>query len=684
MKMITLICCLFTLSSTTFGRSVYDNSYGYTASMGGLTNQYQQPLLAQLPSQSKIPVQSGHGQQQLPLMAQHPSQSQIPVQLGHGQQQSLFSQQPQQQTISSTYGSSHGIQQVPQQAQVIAGRTVVPQLFRSFQTQTPIQQSAIVGLQSQGLSQQNIQQPEIITVADSLCYDKQPGTLIKLADSRFVQCINNGKGVEKQCPKGLVFYTHLSRCDKSHLPSDPCSLKPCLNGGQCIRTDVSTYQCQCAPGFAGQNCELDAHVCQTQQPCGQLPNTKCQSFEPEAALKYICIFEDGQAYGLSAQQVQANPCGENSELQSLAVSDKGYIMCNGPLMFIKSCGANTVWNDVEKVCVTPRSTLILESADQSSQRILPSFAQKAVNQMLPASLLLDRQPLLQTKFQEGLVSEGRPQNPCLTAQGRHPDPSSANRFIECVGTSMVFKSCPGGEVWNNNIKMCSSPTPKSPLDSLSKKKPATGFILQPPETPTQLIHPEISTEKPPVFQQSQVISSQNPCLTAQGRHPDPSSDKGFIECVGTSMVFKSCLGGEVWNNNIKMCSSPTPKSPLDRLPKKKPATGFILSPPETPTQLIYPEISTEKTPVFQHSQVISSQNQIPVSSYGSESFIQKRPVFDQTRHPSSYGQTSAQSYGSQSFFQQQPQLIQQHQQMPFPQNSVVWQQPILGQQSSGY
>ncbi len=82
----------------------------------------------------------------------------------------------------------------------------------------------------------------------------------------------------------------------------PCSSQPCLNGGQCVQTDVSSYRCQCAAGFDGKTCELDATFCQNQQPCGQSPDVRCQSFRWGAALQHVCIIQNGIAYGLNAQQ----------------------------------------------------------------------------------------------------------------------------------------------------------------------------------------------------------------------------------------------------------------------------------------------------------------------------------------------------------------------------------------------
>lgn len=41
-----------------------------------------------------------------------------------------------------------------------------------------------------------------------------------------------------------------------------CSSSPCRNGGVC-KDSVGSYECQCVPGFTGDNCEVNINECDT-------------------------------------------------------------------------------------------------------------------------------------------------------------------------------------------------------------------------------------------------------------------------------------------------------------------------------------------------------------------------------------------------------------------------------------
>jgi hypothetical protein len=318
-------------------------------------------------------------QQQQPLMNQYTSQSQLPTVVSTRIQQDTPLPQPipQQPTIPTGYGSSYSSPQVPRRLPTFDQTIVTPQSYGSPLPQMIVPQRPAVSqqqllLDQQQLLQQKIQESIVLTEADTLCRGQQPETVIPLDNGRrFVVCLADSKGFEQQCPKGLVYHQESRRCERKLGPlENPCNSQPCLNGGQCTQIDVSSYQCQCPAGFDGKNCELDSRVCQTQQPCGQSPDTRCQSFRIGAALQYICIIQSGQAYGLNSQQVQPSPCKGVDGPQPLAISDKGFIMCDGEFMFIESCPGGTVWDDLNKACVWPdmQGVVTTSFADQTTPR----------------------------------------------------------------------------------------------------------------------------------------------------------------------------------------------------------------------------------------------------------------------------------------------------------------------------
>jgi hypothetical protein len=202
---------------------------------------------------------------------------------------------------------------------------------------------------------QPIRPMPILTPADILCRGQRAETVIPLEQGhRFVVCLDESKGVEQQCPRGLRYHVESRRCERKLGPLEsPCASQPCLNGGKCVQTDFSSYQCQCTSGFDGKTCELDARICQTQQPCGQSPDSRCQSFRWGAALQYICIFQNEFAYGLNPQQITPAPCKGIDGPHPLAVSQKGFVVCDGERMFIESCPGGTIWDDLNKACVWP-------------------------------------------------------------------------------------------------------------------------------------------------------------------------------------------------------------------------------------------------------------------------------------------------------------------------------------------
>jgi hypothetical protein len=337
MTWISLIC-LLALSSSAFARSAYGGDYE-GAPIPEMTR-FLNPIRDQIIERPLLPTRpvatQGYGQ------SQDTEWSTPLVQQDVLQMRPLFPSGSGSQLIVPTLPKNLPVRGFDQISQ---GFGVVPRILQFDQpAQVPIVQT--------------------LTPADLLCRGHRPETMLAVEDGRkFVVCTGDSKGVEQDCPKGLFFHEPSRRCERKIGPVNQCASEPCRNGGQCVQTD-STYQCQCPPGFDGQHCELDGRACQA-QPCGQSPDVRCQSFRPNAALQYICIFQDGLAYGLNPQQVQPSPCQVNDGPHALAVSDKGFIMCDSDRMFIESCPGGTIWDDLNKACSWPDIQGSLQQLDQS-------------------------------------------------------------------------------------------------------------------------------------------------------------------------------------------------------------------------------------------------------------------------------------------------------------------------------
>lgn len=222
--------------------------------------------------------------------------------------------------------------------------------------------------------------------AEIQCRGKQPGTIILVDNGRkWITCLEEGAATLQSCASSLYFNLESGRCERRPGQlENPCLSSPCLNNGQCVAIDSNSFECRCGAGFDGTFCELDARVCQTQQPCGSSPSSRCQSFRAGAALQYVCIHNNGQGYGFSAQQVIPNICVNMDGTHSLSITDKGFLMCDGERMFIESCPGGTIWDNINKACVWPDmqdftgNTRSFESSGNygySEQKVLPKTFQ---------------------------------------------------------------------------------------------------------------------------------------------------------------------------------------------------------------------------------------------------------------------------------------------------------------------
>ncbi|GLD56178.1 protein jagged-1 [Lates japonicus] len=106
--------------------------------------------------------------------------------------------------------------------------------------------------------------------------------------------------------------------------------QPCLNGGTCINTGPDKYQCTCAEGYSGANCERAEHACLS-NPCsnGGSCSETSQGYECQCALGW-----SGPSCTINVDDCSPNPCNHGGTCQDMV---NGY-KCHCPSQWTgKTC-----------------------------------------------------------------------------------------------------------------------------------------------------------------------------------------------------------------------------------------------------------------------------------------------------------------------------------------------------------
>ena len=135
---------------------------------------------------------------------------------------------------------------------------------------------------------------------------------------------------------------------------DECQSQPCLHGGDCTNS-LMTYMCDCADGFAGDNCETDVDECVSNPYCG---SGNCT----DMVNSYRCECDDG--YG--------------GPLCETLPSDAGLFWATGYIHDGVRYALSQNWTDwfnASDVCRAENATLaviVTESAEQFLSSLVDS------------------------------------------------------------------------------------------------------------------------------------------------------------------------------------------------------------------------------------------------------------------------------------------------------------------------
>ncbi|OTF81960.1 Laminin G and EGF domain containing protein [Euroglyphus maynei] len=100
-----------------------------------------------------------------------------------------------------------------------------------------------------------------------------------------------------------------------------CQRSPCLNNGNCLELNETTYRCVCNDDYTGNHCERVKGFCERTMPCAN--NAECENYEQDS---YFCHCPVGYSGTRCQQLVQfTNPRSVRMNGQSYIRFDRSFI-----------------------------------------------------------------------------------------------------------------------------------------------------------------------------------------------------------------------------------------------------------------------------------------------------------------------------------------------------------------------